>query len=239
MDDKTKFKTNPTVANKLLELWKVGVPPSEALQKFGDADLVAELRQSREQRTDQDRLADMVVACRNSGLRFPSSEEVSRHGLQRLARQKNALAALEWDIEARVESGELIAIGFLDPAQSNLGTPIEVQPHVLHSRPGWSLSDHIEGNGLRYESVRFVRADAVQNFTRKAGRPSRQAGIFRAWEQMESEGAIDTSKSLSWHFPDLCRRVKKFDHDQSDTGLEDKTLYDLLGPRFRELKERR
>jgi hypothetical protein len=236
----TSKKPNQTKASNMLALWKSGCLPHEALVRYGSPELVTQFAEAHEQKSDLDRVGDYLLWHIEHNTPPPTHPEAHRHALTKRSRQDALRVALELELVKKFENETLIPLGFLVPG-SEEAHPVEIRLDIFDRRPGWSRSETIEGNGLEYVSVRIAERDVnLESKLTRPGRPSREDQILAAWDQLVSEEQISKGRPLGSHFLAVRQKIKElFPHDKrGDTGLDEKTLYAFLSPRFSELPDR-
>ena len=211
---------NPT------EIWENGVSLRVAFREFGNRDLLNE-----------------YDATHSSEIHFVAPEIYGEHPdlqpdksnqqelISEIHRHKtDACSEIEYHLCRDFKAGRLLGVGYSLPRQPT-DKPAFIPKDVWECEVDFQ-QNLVNGNGLEFVEVRVYKTGDGGNSRRQQGRPSREAQIIQAFENLLNEGALDVSKSRAQYFDLIRAKVAAlYPHEAENTkGLNDKTLYRVLGP---------
>lgn len=185
--------TNPS---EIYATWQRGVPLSQAFYHFMPQ-TVQEKWKSLSEENSTVAVFQRLQESLNQGNQSDPAQFVNRFEGVVDHDASRALSTLEDQLKTQchkwIRTGLLKAYGFPAPRTAH-DMPIEVPSDLWEQPPYWS-SDAVQANGLKIEAVRLVLPD-TQPPPSQTGRPSRRIEMSLAFEELVSNGRIDSSGTL-------------------------------------------
>ena len=165
---------------------------------------------------------------------------------QNHAHQKqDAETKLYTNLFEKITAGQLIALGFKYPVQSDY--PVLIPAHMWPPENKDINTSSISAHGINFVRIRINKNHELRNElkgaeinipkyeikSKKVGRPSSRDKILEAYELLDKDGQIDPSKPLKDHYPAIRNTIKFLYPDiKSDKNFKNEVIRKTIAPLF-------
>ena len=147
----------------------------------------------------------------------------------------------------KITSGELIAVGFKYPVESDC--PVLIPAHMWPPENKNINTSSISAHGINFVRIRINKIHELKKEAKlieakidipkhkikpkKVGRPSSRDKILKAYELLDKDGQIDPSKPLKDHYPAIRETIKFLYPDiKSDKNFKNEVIRKTIAPLF-------
>jgi hypothetical protein len=220
--------------SQLLDGWRDGCSPFDALVRYGSSHEAEEFAQIVQHHPWIDRI--FVGAAQfldSTKMKVPDEYKDDLAAAKRRGtRYSELMAQLGEQLFAKLESGELIAIGYAVPRKPT-DAPMRVPSDLFEAMTFWPVNDEISGGGLKFVAVRIADNLGRQSPRREPGRPNVRKKVRRACDALGlDKHTIASSPKKIDLFDSVRRKLEQLYPNQNwDTAISNKLLYSV----FREI----
>ncbi|MFT6558342.1 hypothetical protein [Sneathiella sp.] len=224
------------------DIWKKGIPLSEAIYRFGNKEVLSQLSDLQQQGSFGN-IFTTIAQKLESGK--PSGDVITnslKEASTPLKDAKDLKAKIQKAIIVDIRDRKVLAYGYSFPRQADAQAQ-EVPDDLWAIKSDW-MDDTLKANGLQMDAIRLTPVKWITEtpdaaiITTPKGRPSRKDQIIFAFQALDKDGKINRSQSMNSQCPMIRDWVLKHypDDKETKTGLSDQNIRKTISPLFNKEK---
>jgi hypothetical protein len=210
----------------LLEIWQKGFTIEDSIWQYCDEEYIDDHQNISLKRSNDD--VGMSILSRHFEL-------------------ENANKNLINNLIEKIETGELIALGFKSPT-SHKDSPVKIPPHIWVPENINKLKSSFFTDEVKFEKIRIIISSEIDKVVsgdkpkipkhEKRGRPSVKAPLNKVYDKLKSDGRIEFSLNLKANLEDIQDEFLKMFPYENDGIVEYSAVHKHLIQIFREDKNK-
>jgi hypothetical protein len=232
----------------LINYWQNGKSIEDAMWELSDSEIRNQIPKS---------VQIGYLEWRNTGIKELYNEAIANECysavemniyLEQVQSQINDMLK---NVYEKIRLGELIALGFQYPIESNNPSPIPIPiPIPIHVWPPESEDidkSAIESNGFKYVNIRIIERSSIADIADKGelilspienpkepGRPSTQPQIKAAYQHLKEKGKIHFNKNLKPQIKRIRETIAwQLNVEYVDEGYGEQAIRNAIGEDFK------